>query len=58
MDLTEHLEIEKSPGDLKTLLLDVYKAQEELIYTQQEAMMRLLNENIEQENFISELMRG
>lgn len=52
------LEREKAPGDLKALLLDVLKAQEDLIFSQQEAMMKLLHENIEQENLISEMMRG
>lgn len=58
MDLAQHLERDKAPGNLKQLLLDVYQAQETLIYTQQEAMMRLLHENVEQENFINEMMRG
>ena len=58
MDLVNELERERVPGDLKKILLDVYQAQDTLIYTQQEAMMRLLHENVEQENFISEMMRG
>lgn len=47
-----------SPVNLKTLLLDVYRAQEDLINSQQEAIARLLSENTEQENFITELMLG
>ena len=58
MDLTQFLDREKTPGDLKALLLDVYQAQDNLIYAQQEAMMRLLHENTEQENMINELIRG
>lgn len=58
MDLTEHLERERMSDDLKTSLLDVYKAQDDLIYAQQEAVMRLLHENVEQENMINELLRG
>ncbi|MEK4025767.1 hypothetical protein [Sporosarcina sp. FSL W7-1283] len=58
LDLTEHLERERMSDDLKTSLLDVYKAQDDLIYAQQEAVMRLLHENVEQENMINELLRG
>lgn len=58
MDLVQHLEREQATGDLKQLLLDVYQAQDTLIYAQQEAMMRLLHENVEQENFINEMMRA
>ncbi|ARD47557.1 hypothetical protein [Sporosarcina sp. P33] len=57
MDLVQHLERDKAPGDLKQLLLDVYQAQDTLICAQQEAMMRLLHENVEQENFINEMTR-
>ncbi|WP_040759410.1 hypothetical protein [Sporosarcina newyorkensis] len=58
MDLTEHLERERMSDDLKTSLLDVYKAQDDLIYAQQEAVMRLLHENVEQENMINELLHN
>lgn len=57
LDWSMDLEREKVSGDLKKLLIDVYQAQEDLIYKQQEALMRLLHENTEQENFISELMK-
>lgn len=57
VDLSPYLEREKAPGDLKDLLLEVYQAQENLIYAQQEALMRLLHENVEQEAVINELMR-
>lgn len=42
---------------MKEKLIDVYSAQENLIYAQQEALMKLLHENVEQENFINEMMR-
>ncbi|EGQ21300.1 hypothetical protein HMPREF9372_3337 [Sporosarcina newyorkensis 2681] len=58
LDLTEHLERERMSDDLKTSLLDVYKAQDDLIYAQQEAVMRLLHENVEQENMINELLHN
>lgn len=58
MNLTAELEREKTSGTSADLLQDVLTAQENLIYAQQEAMMRLLHENIEQENFINEMMRN
>lgn len=58
LNLTTELEREKTPGTSAELLQDVLMAQENLIYAQQEVMMRLLHENVEQENFINEMMRG
>ncbi len=58
VDLTESLIKERKSGSLKTLLLDVYRAQEDLIISQQAALVKLVNENLEQENFISELMHS
>lgn len=58
LDLTACLERENTGGSLKEKLIDVYSAQENLIYAQQEALMKLLHENVEQENFISEMMRN
>lgn len=57
MDLTDILEREAAPGDLKALLLDVFAAQENMIVAQQEALMRLLHENVEQENMINVMMQ-
>lgn len=58
LDLTTCLERSGAGGSLKEKLIDVYSAQENLIYAQQEALMKLLHENVEQENFISEMMRN
>lgn len=58
MDLTACLERKNTGGSLKEKLIDVYGAQESLIYAQQEALMKLLHENVEQENFINEMMRN
>lgn len=57
MDLTHCLDRESASVDLKTSLLDVYGAQEDLIQAQQEALIRLLHENAEQEAFINELLK-
>ena len=57
MDLTRYLDKDEASKDLKQLLIDVFQAQEKLIYTQQEALARLLNENVEQENMINVMMR-
>lgn len=58
MDLTACLDRENAGGSLKEKLIDVCSAQESLIHAQQEAMMKLLHENTEQENFINEMMRS
>lgn len=57
MDLTACLDRESTRGSLKEKLIDVYSAQENLIHAQQEAMMKLLHENTEQENMINTMMR-
>lgn len=51
------LESPKPEGGLQERLIEVYSAQEDLIRAQQEAIMRLLHENVEQENMINVMMR-
>ncbi|MHC8516971.1 hypothetical protein [Sporosarcina sp. ITBMC105] len=58
MDLSTCLEGEGATKDLKQSLLNLYQAQEELIIAQQEAVMCLLNENMEQEVIIEALLKG
>lgn len=55
--MVDWLERPKSEGNLKERLIEVYSAQENLIQAQQEALMKLLHENVEQENMINTMMR-
>lgn len=55
--MVDWLERPKPEGDLKDRLIEVYSAQENLIKAQQEALMKLLHENVEQENMINVMMK-
>lgn len=46
-----------SEKNVKLELLATIKAQEELINQQNETIMALVNETVEQENFISEVLK-
>lgn len=58
MDLSERVATERVHGDSKSALLEVVTAQEVLIQAQSEAILNLLNENMEQETLINELMKS
>lgn len=56
VDLSMTVMEEKMNGDTRKILLEVITAQEELIRVSNEAVMKLLNETVEQEQIISGLM--